>query len=127
MSLTQTASAELTEIAQRVLPGGSFGGVDLDIVIAEGKGGRVTDVNGRTYVDFLLGSGPMLLGHAHPEVGAAVAPQLAKGTTFYANNEPGIRLAAATVDAVPCAERVRFMSTGSEATFFAMRVARAYS
>ncbi len=128
--MTDTAVADvqtsLAETARRVLPGGTFGGVNFETVIAGGKGGRLTDVSGRSYIDFLLGSGPMLLGHAHPEVVAAVAEQVAKGTTFYANNEAGIRLAAEIVDAVPCAEQVRFTSTGSEATFFAMRIARAY-
>jgi len=126
VSHTSPAETALVETARRVLPGGTFGGAPFEVVIAEGKGGRVTDMSGRTYIDFLLGSGPMLLGHAHPEVTAAVAAQLSKGTTFYTNNEPGIRLAAAIVDAVPCADQVRFMSTGSEATFFAMRVARAF-
>jgi glutamate-1-semialdehyde 2,1-aminomutase len=121
-----TTQALLAETANRVLPGGTFGGAPFDVVIAEGKGGRVTDVSGKTYVDFLLGSGPMLLGHAHPEVTAAVAAQIAKGTTFYTNNEAGIRLAEAIVDAMACADKVRFTSTGSEATFFAMRVARAF-
>jgi glutamate-1-semialdehyde 2,1-aminomutase len=124
--MTLSPQTELAETARRVLPGGTFGGAPFEVVIASGSGGRVTDVSGRTYIDFLLGSGPMLLGHAHPDVTAAVAAQLAKGTTFYTNNEPGIRLAAAIVDAVPCADKVRFTSTGSEATFFAMRVARAF-
>ena len=123
---TQSMQTDLAATAHRVLPGGTFGGVAFDLVIAEGKGGRVTDVSGRSYIDFLLGSGPMLLGHAHPDVTAAVAAQLAKGTTFYTNNEAGIRLAAEIVAAVPCADKVRFTSTGSEATFFAMRVARAF-
>ena len=68
----------------------------------------------------------MLLGHAHPAVTAAVAEQLTRGTTFFANNEYGIKLAAAIVDAVACAEKVRFVSTGSEATFYAMRIARTH-
>lgn len=112
--------------AARVLPGGSFGNVDAGIIIREGKGGRVWDVNGKEYIDYLIGSGPMLLGHAHPAVTAAVAEQLTRGTTFFANNEAGIRLAAAIVDAVACAEKVRFVSTGSEATFYAMRIARTH-
>ena len=90
------------------MPGGTFGGAPFEIVIAEGKRGRVTDTEGRTYIDFLLGSGPMLLGHAHPDVTAAVAAQLTKGTTFFLNNEPGIRLAAAIVDAVHAAAEHRF-------------------
>jgi glutamate-1-semialdehyde 2,1-aminomutase len=117
---------DLVETARRVLPGGNFGNVSHEIVIAHGRGGRVWDVSGNEYVDYLLGSGPMLIGHAHPEVNEAVQDQLAKGTTFFANNEAGIRLAAAIVDAVACAERVRFVSSGSEADLYAMRLARAY-
>jgi glutamate-1-semialdehyde 2,1-aminomutase len=116
----------LVTLARRVLPGGSFGNLSSDIVIAEGRGGRVWDVSGNEYVDFLLGSGPMFIGHAHPEVVAAVQAQIPRGVTFFANNEPGIRLAAAIVDAVPCAEQVRFTSTGTEADVYAMRVARAF-
>jgi glutamate-1-semialdehyde 2,1-aminomutase len=120
------AERDLVGTARRVLPGGGFGNVPHEIVIAGGRGGRVWDVSGNEYVDYLLGSGPMLVGHAHPEVVAAVQDQLAKGTTFFANNEHGIRLAAEIVDAVPCAEKVRFVSSGSEADLYAMRVARAY-
>jgi glutamate-1-semialdehyde 2,1-aminomutase len=116
----------LVETARRVLPGGGFGNVPHEIVIAGGRAGRVWDVSGNEYVDYLLGSGPMLVGHAHPEVVEAVQGQLARGTTFFANNEHGIRLAAEIVDAVPCAEKVRFVSSGSEADLYAMRVARAY-
>lgn len=116
----------LVEAARRVLPAGGFGNVSSDIVVREGRGGRVWDASGNEYVDFLLGSGPMLVGHAHPEVVAAVQEQLPRGSTFFANNEHGIRLAEAIVEAVPCAEKVRFVSTGSEADLYAMRVARAY-
>src|SRR5580700_5477386 len=120
------AERDLVGTARRVLPGGGFGNVPHEIVIAGGRAGRVWDVSGNEYVDYLLGSGPMLVGHAHPEVVEAVQGQLAKGTTFFANNEHGIRLAAEIVDAVPCAEKVRFVSSGSEADLYAMRVARAY-
>ncbi len=116
----------LVTMARRVLPGGSFGNLTSDIIIAEGRGGRVWDVSGNEYVDFLLGSGPMFAGHAHPDVVAAVQAQIPRGVTFFANNEHGIRLAAAIVDAVPCAEKVRFTSTGTEADSYAMRVARAF-
>lgn len=125
--LTRNPAEEaLVETARRVLPAGGFGNVSFDIVIAEGHGGRVTDVSGNEYVDYLLGSGPMLVGHGHPDVLAAVRAQVERGTTFFANNEHGIRLAEAIVEAVPCAEKVRFVSSGSEATFYAMRVARAH-
>jgi glutamate-1-semialdehyde 2,1-aminomutase len=95
-------------------------------VIREGRGGRVWDENGKEYVDFLLGSGPMLVGHAHPDVTAAAQARIAQGTTFFANNRYGIELAEAIVAAVPCAEQVRFVSTGSEADLYAMRAARAF-
>ena len=111
----------LVEVARRVLPAGGFGNMASDIVIREGRGGRVWDVSGNEYVDFLLGSGPMLVGHGHPHVTNAVAEQLPRGTTFFANNEHGIRLAEAIVAAIPCAEQVRFVSTGSEADAYAMR------
>jgi glutamate-1-semialdehyde 2,1-aminomutase len=117
---------ELMARARKVLPGGGFGNLAFDIVIRDGKGGRVTDVSGNEYVDFLLGSGPMLIGHGHPDVIAAVQEQIPQGTTFFANNEHGIALAEAIVDAVACAEKVRFTSSGSEATLYAMRIARAH-
>ena len=111
----------LVRTAHRVLPAGGFGNFASDIIIREGRGGRVWDVAGNEYVDYLLGSGPMFIGHAHPEVTAAVQAQVPQGTTFFANNEHGIRLAEAIVDAVPCAEQVRFVSTGTEADIYAMR------
>ena len=117
---------ELAALARRVLPGGSFGNLSSAIVIASGAAGRVRDVSGNVYVDYLLGSGPMFIGHAHPAVTAAVQAQIPLGVTFFANSEPGIRLAAAIVDAVPCAEQVSFTSTGTEADVFAMRLARAF-
>jgi glutamate-1-semialdehyde 2,1-aminomutase len=119
------SQSAILDQAKRVLPGGSFGNLPGDIVIREGRGGRVWDEDGKEYVDFLLGSGPMLVGHAHPEVTAAAQARVASGTTFFANNRWGIELAAAIVAAVPCAEQVRFVSTGSEADLYAMRAARA--
>ena len=122
----QRRRTTLIELAQRVLPAGSFGNFAADIVIREGRGGRVWDVSGNEYVDFLLGSGPMFIGHCHPDVMAAVQAQIPRGTTFFANNEHGIRLAEAIVDAVACAQKVRFVSSGTEADAYAMRVARAF-
>jgi len=121
------AESELVATARRVLPGGTFGNVSHELVIAEGRGSHVWDVSGNEYVDYLLGSGPMIVGHAHPEVVDAAHQAILKGTTFFANNADGIRLAAEIVDAVPCAEKVRFVSSGSEADAYAMRLARAYT
>ena len=118
--------SDLVERAKRSLPGGSFGNIGPDIIIREGRGPRVRDVAGKEYIDYLLGSGPMFVGHAHPEVVAAVQEQVARGSTFFANNEHGIMLAEAICEAVPCAEKVRFTSSGTEATHYAMRLARAF-
>jgi glutamate-1-semialdehyde 2,1-aminomutase len=119
-------SARLAEIARRVLPGGHFGNFGAEPIIREGRAGRVWDEAGREYVDYLIGSGPMLVGHAHPAVTAAVQDQVTRGTTFFANSAPGILLAEAIVEAIPCAEQVRFVSSGSEADLYAMRLARAF-
>jgi glutamate-1-semialdehyde 2,1-aminomutase len=117
---------QLVRKARQYMPGGSLGNLYNDVIIREGRGGRVWDVSGNEYVDYLLGSGPMLLGHSHPEVVAAVREQLERGTTFFATNEHAILLAEEIVKAVPCAEKVRFSSSGTEATLYAMRAARAY-
>jgi glutamate-1-semialdehyde 2,1-aminomutase len=124
--LDATEEAALLARARRVLPGGGFGNFPAEVILAEGRGARVWDVAGREYIDFLLGSGPMFIGHSHPDVVAAVQDQAARGTTFFANNAHGIALAEAIVEAVPCAEQVRFVSSGSEADLYAMRLARAY-
>ena len=113
--------------AHAVLPAGGFGNFDSDIVIREGRGARVRDEDGHEYVDYLIGSGPMILGHGHPEVLEAVDDQLPRGMTFFANNRAGIALAEELCRAVACAEQIRFVSTGGEADMYAMRLARAYT
>src|SRR6478752_1015110 len=118
--------ADLIEEAKRVLPGGTFGNMPAEVLLRTGKGGRIWDETGKEYVDFLLGSGPMFIGHAHPDVTAAIQNQIPLGTTFFANNRHGIALAEAIVDAVPCADQVRFVCTGTEADLYAMRAARAF-
>lgn len=112
--------------AKKVLPGGSFGNMPAEVILAAGKGGHIWDENGREYIDYLLGSGPMFIGHAHPEVTKAVQTQVETGSTFFGNNKHGIALAQAIVDAVPCAEQVRFVCTGTEADLYAMRAVRAF-
>ena len=125
--LDRAASAAWADRAAAVLPGGGFGNFDPTVFIREGHGARVTDEDGRDYVDLLIGSGPMLVGHGHPEVLEAVQAQVAKGLTFFANNAAGVELAEEIVGAVSCAEQVRFLSTGSEADMYAMRLARAFT
>ena len=119
--------AELLRRASEVLPQGNLGNINYELIIKRGLGGHVWDESGNEYIDYLLGSGPMVVGHSHPKVIEAVLDQLNDGTTFFATNEKAIQLAEEIVKAVPCAEKVRFFSTGSEATLYAMRTARAYT
>ena len=125
-----TDQNDLLRRAAHVLPGGVLGnhrsGAGLEFVVKEGRGAYLWDTNGRRYLDYLLGSGPMLLGHAHPAVVEAVRRQVERGTSYMLLNEPAIELAEELVRAVPCAEQVRYTSSGTEATFFALRVARAF-
>ncbi len=116
----------LRDRAAQVLPAGGFGNFDPSIFIERGDGGYVYDSEGKAYVDYLIGSGPMLLGHGHPEVIEAVQEQLGKGMTFFANNSQGLALAEEICAAVPCAEQLRYVSAGGEADMYAMRLARAY-
>jgi glutamate-1-semialdehyde 2,1-aminomutase len=128
---TRTRSAEETTLLERArkrLPGGVLGTAryadEAAFVVKRGQGSKIYDVSGREYIDYVLASGPLILGHAHPAVVAAVRAQIEAGSTYFMVNEPIIELAEEICRALPCAEQVRFTSTGSEATFFALRVAR---
>jgi glutamate-1-semialdehyde 2,1-aminomutase len=120
---------ELLQHADRFLPGACLGMMhlppELQMVMVRGQGSKIYDAAGKEYLDYMLGSGPLLLGHVRPEVVAAVQRQAAAGSTYFALNEPAIRLAEVLVEAVPCGQAVRFQTTGSEATFAALRLARA--
>ena len=122
-----TSQSDWIARAQAVLPAGGFGNFDPGIMIARGEGSHVWDEDGNEYIDYLIGSGPMLLGHGHPEVMEAVLEQLPKGMTFFANNSKGVELAEAIIKAVPCCEQVRFVASGGEADMYAIRLARAYT
>ncbi len=121
------SQSDWSERAKAVLPGGGFGNFDPSIFIRDGQGSRVWDEDGKEYVDLLIGSGPMLLGHGHPEVLEAVADQMPKGMTFFANNARAIELAEEICSAVPCADQVRYVSSGGEADMYAIRLARAFT
>lgn len=123
---TSNKMMSLINKAKRYMPGGSNGNVYSGIILDKGLGSRVWDINGTEYIDYLMGSGPMLVGHSHPDVLDAVRTQLGKSTTFFVLNEHAIELAEQIVKAVACAEKVRFVSSGTEATMYAMRAARAY-
>ena len=128
---TGGATRDLVGRAREVFGGGTLHSwaipEDATVVIARGQGGHVWDADGREYVDCHLGSGPLLLGHGHPGVTAAVKAQLDRGVSFHFFNPQVIDYAERVVAAVPCAEVVRFVSTGSEATFYAMRLARVFT
>ncbi|MEM7464554.1 MAG: aminotransferase class III-fold pyridoxal phosphate-dependent enzyme [Pseudomonadota bacterium] len=127
MLKTRISQEDWKNRAAQVLPAAGFGNFDPSIIIREGKGSRVWDEDGKEYIDYLIGSGPMLLGHGHPEVVEAVEEQLGKGMTFFANNAAGIELAEVLVEAVPCIDNVRYLSTGGEADMYAIRLARAFT
>lgn len=122
---------DLLAQAGRYLAGGGLGlfalPPELNLVVARAAGSRVWDTAGREYLDYHLGSGPALLGHAHPAITAAVQAQLPKGTTYYFLNRPEIELARRMVEAIPCAEVVHYTGSGTEATFYALRIARAHT
>jgi glutamate-1-semialdehyde 2,1-aminomutase len=117
--------------AGRYLAGGGTGlfvlPAELNLVVDYGRGSRVVDMAGREYIDYHLGSGPVLLGHGHPGVAAAVEQRLHKGTTYFFLNEPEIQLAKKLVDAIPCADCVHYTGSGTEATYYALRIARAFT
>ncbi|HEY7965351.1 MAG TPA: glutamate-1-semialdehyde 2,1-aminomutase [Steroidobacteraceae bacterium] len=125
-------SAELYERACRVIPGGvsspvrafrAVGGTPL--FIARAAGAQVFDADGRSYLDFVGSWGPLIAGHAHPVVVAAVTEALARGTTYGAPCAGEVELAERIVASYPAIEQLRFVSSGTEAVMSAIRVARA--
>jgi glutamate-1-semialdehyde 2,1-aminomutase len=131
-SRTTEVSEKLFAAAQRILPGGvnspvrafrSVGGTPR--FIARGEGPYLVDVDGNRYLDLVLSWGPLILGHAHPEVLAAVVQAAERGTTYGAPTELELRLAERVVATFPSIEMVRFVSSGTEAVMSAVRLARA--
>ena len=132
MAATDTRSKRLFEQARRVIPGGvnspvrAFGSVGgTPRFIESARGARLTDVDGNEYLDYVGSWGPMILGHSDPGVLRAVRRALRQGTSFGAPTELETRLARRVIDAVPSLEKVRFVSSGTEATMSALRLARA--
>ena len=127
-------SRKLFEEAKKHIPGGvnspvrafrSVGGEPL--FIKKAKGSKIVDADGRTYIDYVLSWGPMILGHAHPRVTAALKKAIAGGTSFGAPTELEITLAKMVKKAVPSIEMVRMVSSGTEATMSAIRAARGFT
>src|SRR6266481_1092546 len=103
---------ELLDRAEQYLPGASLGMMflppDLRMVMVRGQGSKIYDAAGKEYLDYMMGSGPLLLGHCRPEVVEAVKRQAAFGSTYFALSEPAILLAERIVEAVTCGEAIRF-------------------
>lgn len=127
-------SEKLFEDARRVIPGGvnspvrawkSVGGTPR--FLSRGQGARITDVDGRSYVDFVCSWGPLIFGHAHPSVVRAVQEAAARGVSFGAPTAGEVELAREIVAAYGSIEKVRLVSSGTEATMSAIRVARAFT
>lgn len=128
MSKTQA----LFQRATRVAPGGVHSPVrafkavsEPPLVAREARGPYLTDVEGNRFIDYVLSWGPLLLGHAHPEVLAALKDALERGTSYGFSSEPEVELAELITEMVPSVEMVRFVNSGTEATMAAVRLARA--
>src|ERR1700729_50212 len=124
-------STEIFERGKKTLVGGvdspvrafrAVGGTPL--VIDHAKGARLYDVDGREYIDFVCSWGALILGHAHPDVVAAVAGQAARGTSYGMTSPLEVELGEMVCAALPSVEMVRFVSSGTEATMSAARLAR---
>ena len=129
--ITTTRSEELFERARKVIPGGvsspvrAFGAVGgTPLVLESASGAEVTDVDGNTFLDFVGSWGPLILGHAHPRIVQAVAETAARGTTFGAPCPLELQLAERVTGMYPGLDQVRFVSSGTEATMSAIRLAR---
>lgn len=124
-------SEELFKEAKKYLPGGVNSPVrayqPYPFFATEAEGSHIQDADGNSYLDYCLAYGPLVLGHANPVVLGAVLNQMSRGTAYGVPTEKEIELAREVVDRVPCAEMVRFVSTGTEATMSAIRLSRAWS
>jgi glutamate-1-semialdehyde 2,1-aminomutase len=127
-------SEQLFAQAQQIIPGGvnspvrAFGSVGgTPRFISHGNGAYMWDVDGHRYIDYVLSWGPLVLGHAHPEVITQIAMTAARGTSFGAPSPLEIELAELIIDMVPSIEMIRFVNSGTEACMSALRLARAYT
>jgi glutamate-1-semialdehyde 2,1-aminomutase len=127
--------SDLFRRAQRLIPGGVNSpvramravGLDEPVFMARGEGATIEDVDGRRYLDWVMSWGPLIFGHADPETVEAVVAAAERGTTFGAPTEAEVELAAEIVDAVPSVEKVRLVSSGTEASMTAVRLARGFT
>lgn len=126
-----SSSSKLFEKAKELIPGGVNSPVrafpPYPFFTKKAKGSHIWDVDGNEYIDYCMGYGPLILGHAHPSVVEAVKEQLEEGTLYGTPTEQEVELAEIVCKAVPCVEMLRLVNTGTEATMSAIRVARGYT
>src|SRR5215470_5474326 len=132
MSRTMTRNQEhfrraLTRLPLGVASNFRFWGEERTIYVKEGRGARVTDLDGNVYVDYRMGYGPAILGYADPRVDEAARAGMAVGGVFALSTEREYRVAERIARMVPAAELVRFSNSGTEAVMAALRLARAYT
>ncbi|WP_425463247.1 glutamate-1-semialdehyde 2,1-aminomutase [Macrococcus equipercicus] len=127
-------SQQAFEAAQKVMPGGvnspvrAFKSVDMDpIFMDHGKGSKIYDIDGNEYIDYVLSWGPLILGHADPTVTEQLNKTVLNGTSFGAPTELETKMAELVIERVPSIEMVRMVSSGTEATLAALRLARGYT
>jgi glutamate-1-semialdehyde 2,1-aminomutase len=127
-------SKQIAQAAAELMPGGvnspvrAFGAVGGEpVIVAYGRGSHIFDVDGNEYIDYVGSWGPMILGHAHPAVVDVLQKAAARGTSFGASSELELELARHVCGMVPSIEQIRFVSSGTEATMSALRLARAYT
>lgn len=131
---SDTRSKAAFERAKQYMPGGvnspvrAFKSVGLTpLVIEKGEGSRITDIDGQSYIDYVLSWGPLIAGHAHPEVVEAIKRTAEKGTSFGAPTELETMMAELVCERIPSIEVVRMVNSGTEATMSALRLARGYT
>ena len=129
-----TKSIDAFKKAQQVIPGGvnspvrAFKSVNLNpVFIQKGKGSILTDIDGNQYIDFLASWGPLIFGHAHDTILAAISEAAQKGTSYGAPTEYETKMAELIIEMVPSIEKVRMVSSGTEATMSAIRLARGFT
>src|SRR5262245_13653029 len=134
IALSRDKSLAAFARAKQLMPGGvnsparAFGGVGGEPIFFErGEGAYLFDLDGNRYIDYIGSWGPLILGHAHPAVTAAVELALARGTSFGAPTEAESELAELIITAIPSVEKVRLVNSGTEATMSALRLARGFT
>jgi glutamate-1-semialdehyde 2,1-aminomutase len=134
-SATRSGSADLYRKARAIVPGGVNSpvramrsvGMDAPVFVRRGEGAWIEDVDGNRYVDWVMSWGPLIFGHADPDILEAIQQAAAAGTTFGAPTEAEVELAVELVEAVPSMEMVRLVSSGTEAAMSALRLARGFT